>query len=435
MPSWLAATRAAPLSISCALLCSIAVPGHAVEASRDSEVIHTVVDGSSGPAAPTDSQNENTSAAAPPEPAEKVDHVTIRGVWSQFLDLPVSGDAEQRLRYGGKADAYIDIVGGAVGLDDSLSLHVHPEFKYGNSSNGAIGLIPENAQLFYPGEGDVFDLSINVTKRWKSGASVTVGKINILDLAALTPLQGGGGHEGFQNLAVALPPSAIVPGSVTGALINVPTEKVLLRAIIFDPELQSRRSGLEDPFSKGVGLLASATFPVRVGGKRGYYGIKFAGSTRSEVAAESLPAALVPGPGSSFGNRKGEFSVILTVDQYLSEDAAVPGNGIGIFGQLYLSNGDPTFLDASGFIGIAGNPKKRPQDRFGLTYFRYSLADGLVNALANRVPLHDEEGVEAFYTVGLAKSFRLTGNLQIVDSAIGSRAVGITTGLRLTALF
>lgn len=435
MPLRLAASHVAPLSLACALLWSVSAPAVASVVPSQSDVAHTVIDPSTNQDTAADGGDVDTQTPPPPKPAKAAEHVAIRGVWSQFLDLPISGDADQTLRYGGKADAYIDIKGSAVGIDDSLSLHVHPEFKYGRSSNGEIGLIPENAQLFFPGDGDVFDLSINVTKRWKSGASLTVGKINILDLAALTPLQGGGGHEGFQNLAVALPPSAIVPGSVTGALINVPTKKVFLRAIIFDPELQSRRSGLEDPFSKGVGILASATFPVRVGGKRGYYGIKFAGSTRSEVAAESLPAALVPSPGSGFGNRKGEYSVILTGDQYLWEDAAVPGNGIGIFGQLYLSNGDPTFLDASGFIGIAGNPKKRPQDRFGLTYFRYSLADGLVDALSNRIALHDEEGVEAFYTVGLAKSLRLTGNLQIVDSAIGGRAVGITTGLRLTALF
>ena len=356
-------------------------------------------------------------------------------MWSQFADSPISGDAKKTLRYGGKVDAYIDVKGGAVGLDDSLSLHVHPEFKYGESSNGEIGLIPANTQLFYPGDGDVFDLSINVTKRWKSGASLTFGKINILDLATKIPIQGGGGHEGFQNLAVALPPSAIVPGSVTGALINIPTEKVLYRVIIFDPELQSRRSGLEDPFSKGVGVLASATFPVRIGGQRGYYGIKLAGSTRSEIAAEALPAVLVPAPGSGFGDRKGEISGIFAFEQYLNEYDDAPGAGIGIFGQVYVSNGDPTFLDASGFIGIGGNPKARPQDRFGLTYFRYSLANGLVDALHNRIALEDEEGVEAFYTVGLNKNFRLTANLQVVDSAISFRDVGVTAGLRLTTLF
>ncbi|GAA4642579.1 hypothetical protein GCM10023115_06480 [Pontixanthobacter gangjinensis] len=374
---------------------------------------------------------------APDNPTEKApsENITTKAIWSQFLDVPVSGDADSTLRYGGKIDAYIDVKGGLFGFDDSLSLHIHPEFKYGESSNGEIGLIPANTQLFYPGDGDVFDLSVNVTKRWKSGTSLTVGKINILDLAAFIPIQGGGGHEGFQNLAVALPPSAIVPGSVTGAVLNVPTDTLLFRVIVFDPELQSRHSGLEGPFSKGIGFLASATLPTKIGGNPGYYSLKIASSTRSELAADALPAALIPAPGSSFGNRKGEFSVIFAFEQYLSVDAANPGNGIGVFGQVYWSNGDPTFLDASGFIGIAGNPKSRPKDRFGINYFRYSLADGLVDVLNNRFALKDEEGVEAFYTLGLSDKFRLTANVQLVDSAVTVRDLGVTTGLRLTTTF
>ncbi|MXP47712.1 hypothetical protein GRI43_09995 [Altererythrobacter luteolus] len=377
------------------------------------------------------------AAALPPaKPEQKAPGpIKTRVLWSQFTDIVVSGDADDTLRYGGKIDAYVDIGGSTVGLDDSISLHVHPEFKYGESSNGEVGLIPANTLLFYPDEGDVFDLDINITKRWKSGTSLTVGKLNILDLAARIPVQGGGGHEGFQNLALALPPSAIVPGSITGAMLNVPTDKLIYRVLVFDPELQSRRSGLEDPFSKGVGVLASATLPVKIGGKRGYYALKIAGSTRSEVAADALPAALIPAPGSSFGNRKGEISAILAFDQYIFEDSQNPGKGIGIFGQIYMSNGDPTFLDASGFIGISGNPKGRPTDRFGLTYFRYSLADGLVDVLNNRVALEDEEGVEAFYTVQVGKPFRLTANLQVVDSAVSVRDVGVTAGLRLTTAF
>ncbi len=361
--------------------------------------------------------------------------VSARLVWSQFTDVPLSGDADSTLRYGGKVDAYVDVKGSAVGLDDSISLHFHPEFKYGESSNGEIGLLPANTQMFYPGDGDVFDLSVNVTKRWQSGTTLTVGKINILDLAARIPVQGGGGHEGFQNLAVALPPSAIVPGSVTGAVLNVPTEKVIWRLIVFDPELQSRRSGLEDPFSKGIGALASATFPAKIGGKHGYYAVKIAASSRSELAADALPVALIPPAGANFGNRKGEIAAVFAFQQFLSEDAANPGNGIGIFGQIYLSNGNPTFLDKSGFIGISGNPPARPQDRFGAYYFRYSLADGLVDVLHNRVVLEDEQGVEAFYTFGLTDRFRLTANLQVVDSAVAARDVGVTAGIRLSSTF
>lgn len=175
--------------------------------------------------------------AAPPDP------VAIKLIASQFADVPVSGDADSTLRYGGKVDLYVDLKGSAFGLDDSIKLHFHPEFKYGESANGTVGLIPSNTQLFYPGEDEVFDLSINVTKTWQSGTSLTVGKVNVLDIATQLPVAGGGGHEGFQNLAMALPPSAIVPGSITGALLNIPTEKALFRLWVFDPELQSRKTG------------------------------------------------------------------------------------------------------------------------------------------------------------------------------------------------
>jgi len=369
------------------------------------------------------------------QPEPRADTVSTRVIWSQFADMPVSGDADSTLRYGGKIDAHVGVKGSAIGLDDSISLHLHPEFRYGESSNGAIGLLPANTQLSYPGAGDVFDLSVNVTKRWKSGTTLTVGKINILDLAAHIPIQGGGGHEGFQNLAAALPPSAIVPSSITGAVLNVPTKNVIYRLLVFDTELQSRRSGLESPFSKGAGILASATFPTKIGGKRGYYAIKIAASSRGELAADALPTVLIPAPGSPFGNRKGEIAGVIAFQQFLSEDAANPGNGIGLFGQIYVSNGDPTFLDKSGFIGISGNPKVRPQDRFGAYYFRYSLTDGLVNTLQNRIALEDEQGVEAFYTFGLSRNFRLTASLQMVDTAVSVRDFAITGGLRLTSTF
>ena len=211
-----------------ALLCFADTPTRAQDVPAE-----TGLDGTDSAAATVQvsTAKDDTSLAETPRP------VTTRFVWSQFADSVVAGDAASTLRYGGKVDAYIDVKGSAFGLDDSISLQFHPEFRYGESSIGEVGVLPANAQLFYPEDGEVFDLSVSATKRWNSGASLTVGKINVLDLATRVPIQGGGGHDGFQNLALALPPSAIVPASVTGAFLNVPTEKVVFRVLVFDPEL------------------------------------------------------------------------------------------------------------------------------------------------------------------------------------------------------
>lgn len=379
-----------------------------------------------------DAAEQATVAPAPtPEPGP----VKSRFVLSQFVDLPVAGDAADTLRYSGRADAYIDVRGGALGLDDSFTLTLRPEFTWGETSNGTIGLIPTNTALFRPqGAGD-FDLSASITKRWQSGTRLVVGKVNILDLAAQLPVVGSDGHYGFQNLGIALPPTAVIPNTITGALLDVPTRGALYRLWVFDPDSQYERTGFETGFESGVAFLASATRITRVGGKPGFYALKLSGSTRSQIAAEALPAALIPAPGSSFGNRQGEFAAVLAAYQFLGVYPEAPGKGWGVFGQVSATLGDPSFLDYSGFVGVSGNPRKRPQDRFGLAYFRYSLTDELVGVLARRLTLEDEEGVELFYTLGLVKGLDMTANVQVIDSAVAARDRGVIVGLRLTAAF
>lgn len=387
-----------------------------------------------GSAAALDGTMLAPAASLPPE-APHPEKIKARVVASQFVDMPVAGDAADTLRYSGRVDGYFDIRGDAFGIDESVTLTIRPEYTWGKDSNGLIGLIPNNTALFRgEGKGD-FDLSLSVTKRWNSGARLILGKVNVLDQGGKLPVVGSDGHYGFQNLSMALPPSAIIPNTITGALLEVPTEKVLYRLWVFDPDSQYQRSGFETAFKSGVGFLGSVTFPVKVGGKPGFYALKLSGSTRDDINADSLPAALVPAPGSRFGNSRGEFAVVLAGYQYLSVYPEAPGKGWGIFGQVYVSQGDPTFLDRSAMLGVSGNPRFRPQDRFGAAWFRYSLTDRLVTVLAPRVALQDEEGVELFYTLGLSKQLQLTADVQLIDSAVTRRDTGVIAGLRLTASF
>ncbi|GMN03423.1 carbohydrate porin [Erythrobacter sp. MTPC3] len=379
---------------------------------------------------------ETETASDHTEPkAAAANPLSARVVMSQFVDMPVVGDADSTLRYAGRADAYIDIAGSAWGLDDSFTLTVRPEYTWGKDSNGTIGLIPNNTALFRGETAGDFDVSVSVSKQWQSGAKLTVGKVNVLDLGGQLPVVGSDGHHGFQNLGFALPPSAIIPNTITGALLSVPTEDALFRLWVFDPDSQYERTGFETGFESGVGFLSSVTVPVKIGGKPGYYALKLSGSTRDDISSSNLPAALIPPAASGFGNTKGEFAAVLAAYQFLDVYPEAPGKGWGFFAQAYASLGDPTFLDKSGFVGISGNPRRRTQDRFGAGYFRYSLTDGLVDALNTRLGLEDEEGVELFYTLGIADRYELTANVQIIDSVVTARDTGVLVGLRLTTGF
>lgn len=91
---------------------------------------------------------------------------------------------------------------------------------------------------------------------------------------------------------------------------------------------------------------------------------------------------------------------------------------------------------ASGTLGIAENSPlpDREDDLFSVGYFYNAFSEDLVDVVAPIGKLGAEQGVEAFYNVHLAPGVRLTGNVQIVDPAIGDKTA-VYAGLRLQTTF
>jgi len=358
-------------------------------------------------------------------------------VASQFVDAPIAGDPRTVVRYGGRVDGYVRVNASAIGGTSKLTLNLRPELRWGEDSNGTIGLIPNNTALFRgEGRGKV-DLSASLEYRWDSGTLLELGKLNLLDVSESIPILNSNGHIGFQSLGITLPPSGVAPNTITGAALTVPGEKMIYRLWVFDVDSQFQRSGFEDPFVNGVAFLGSATRITNFGGQPGFYTFALVGSTRDDFARDILPPALFPPPqpAASFGDESGELAVQLSAYQYIERYPEAEGKGWGILARFQASMGDPTFLDFSGYFGITGNPRFRPQDRFGLAYFQYSLTDELVEDVAFRLGLEEEQGVEAFYTYQFDDWVGLTANLQVVDSTIAARSTGVLAGLRLTTQF
>ena len=377
----------------------------------------------------------SAGAAAPARPAPK--DVDLKIVVSNFVDVPVSGDADSLARYSGRADGYLEVRGSYYGGPSNLKIKLRPEYSWGQDSNGEIGLIPGNTALFRPETKGDFDLSASIEYQWASGATLEVGKMNVLDISGALPIVASDGHYGFQNLGIALPPTAIVPNTLTGAMLTVPKGKMIYRAWVFDPDSQYQRTGFETAFDSGVAFMVAAARRTTINRLPGIVNLAIVGSTRDQFAVDILPRALTPPPQpfAEFGNESGEIAMQLSFYQFLKMHPQARGKGWGILARFQASNGDPTFLDYSGYIGVSGNPAFRPQDRFGLAYFHYSLTNELVRDIAFRLPIEDENGVEAFYTYQFAEGFGLTANLQIVDSAVAFRETGVTVGARLTAGF
>lgn len=387
----------------------------------------------------TDDQSDTPQSAKDTSPPQSQatrsqSPVIVTGALTQFVGASVSGDGSNGLRYGGRLDVYA-----VAPITDRFSVTLHPEFIYGKSTNsiGDNTILPVNTSMFFPSEGkEDFDLSINATQKIGKASSVTFGKINLLDLVAKTPILGGGGLDGFQNIALAAPPSGLVPPSLLGAILTVPTKSGIFGFWIYDPVGTTNKTGLKDPFGSGVAALASATFPVKIGGKAGYQNIKFSANTKTGFNLEDVPELALPPGTTTLSQKKGAWNITYSFQQFLWQNPDVAGAGWGLFGQISKSDGNPTPLDWSGLVGIAGNPlASRPADKVGVAYFRQSFSNVLEAALSPLINLTDEQGMEFFYTAQLGKTFRLTGDVQVVDPATEGKSTAVILGMRLKAGF
>jgi porin len=111
--------------------------------------------------------------------------------------------------------------------------------------------------------------------------------------------------------------------------------------------------------------------------------------------------------------------------------------GLGLFGQIAFSDGNPNPLDWGALIGVggAGLIPGRSQDRWGVGIFYYSVSTVLKDSLANAAKIDDEAGVEVFYNAKITPWFDVSANLQAIDPALSANDRAIFAGLRATLRF
>lgn len=372
---------------------------------------------------------------APDERAGSPSRTDFSFALTNFLGVATAGDGDRSPRFGGRMDAFITIDGRDMGLWDGLSISIRPEFVYGESVNriGIGEFLPINTAMAFPSANrEDFDLSLSVTQRL-GNASLTLGKINMLDNAARTPIVGGGGREGFQHLQLAAPITFKTPPTIFGGLLNIPTDRAVFTLGIWDPTSAVNATGFENPFSKGVNGMVSGTIPVTIGGMRGFQGLTISGTTARNLDLDDIPDIILPPAGEAvIRTKRGGWHVRYSFQQFLWQDAGDPRRGFGLFGQFNIWDGNPTLGQWSMNIGLAGSPPiaSRPGDRFGIGYFRFEPSGTLVRGLAPIIELRPEQGTEIFYTFAFGERFLLTANTQLIAPAPRANATALVFGLR-----
>ena len=113
-----------------------------------------------------------------------------------------------------------------------------------------------------------------------------------------------------------------------------------------------------------------------------------------------------------------------------------PKEGVGLFGQFGISDGNPNPLHWSVFAGLGGTGliPGRKLDNWGIGYYYDSFAKGLKELPPDRPNIRDEQGFETFYNFSVTPWLALGADLQVIQPA-GKSATAVFPGLRTVIRF
>lgn len=351
----------------------------------------------------------------------------------------LSGTGDQDFEWGGRADAFLTVDTGKLGLWDGGGFHAHLESRFGDSTDRST---PRSGGIWPPNTGVVLPLghpeelvasSIYYSHRFPTKTSLLIGKINAVDLLAADPFFGGWARDRFTNIAFVAPPSGVVPPTIMGAVLSQKLDDFTLTFMAFDPQDRTGDYWIDELFHEGVNLSLAATWSGEIAGRASSVNLTATYSTKD---GSDLSSLLLP-PDLKGGSKDGAFNVALGFSHLLIESPAAPGKGLGIYGKAAIADGNPNPIQASFVGGFAGHGivPGRPDDVFGIGYYYYNLSDDLQSAVAAALPLDDEQGVEIFYNCALTGWLRLTVDLQWIDPARARFSDAWVAGLRAGVIF
>ncbi|WP_428027407.1 carbohydrate porin [Altererythrobacter sp.] len=368
-----------------------------------------------------DPEQEEAEPVGPPPPAppaadKERKPVELEAWFTHSLTGFVAGDASREWKLGGKTTLIADADLGRLGLWEGGSFRVAQEFVYGKDLlNEESGLLLPFGTIAFPRLGGKdHDTSFVLTQKIASKATLSIGKFNLLHSARAAPLVGGGTEETFLHTAIAGPVTGIITPYVGGAIMKVETKPVIATLMVFDPRNAQDWRVFSHPFETGVTGALNLTFPAKIGGLPGFYSVRGVASSSKGFDLTRIPDFAELPPGSEeFLQKKGKWYVNVQAQQFLHVDPTTPGAGWGVFGYLGASDANPNPLAWGFYAGLGGNTPGRPQDKWGLAYFKNGFSRDLLDGL-NQLGINrrDESGIEGFYNYSPAPWLQLTGDLQ-----------------------
>ena len=332
----------------------------------------------------------------------------------------------------GRFDALLELDSTRLGLWRGGQIQAHLEAENGQLPGwrgGAFWPVNTGAILPLTPPGQWTLSSLYLRQRW-GGTRLMLGKINVIDLQSQNPFFGGWGIERFQNLALVLPPTGVTPVTLMAASLSQQIGELTITAMAYDPNDRTENT-FNRLFSSGINVSLSAQWNGRLWQRSSTLGVAYITSSVRSVSLEEfyLPSQL---------RQKGLISpdnLTVNFGHQLWPSAVRPGKGIGAYGRVGVTAGDPNPIQSSLAMGISGEAmwRARPWDGFGIGVYRYNWTSGLSTTMLT--PLRSETGLEVYYNLALTPWLSLSPNLQLIKPATAGAPLLTVLGLRSVVRF
>jgi len=292
---------------------------------------------------------------------------------TQIYQGIIAGDNEGISRYGGKTDGFLKIEPAKFGILRGFTLETQYEHYFGldvNRQDDAL-LAVNTAQAYLRAGGYHSALSLVATQKLDENLSISVGKFNLLTMAAKTPLIGGGGLNTFMNRAFALPSTGVAYTSAMGG----PGDRVVLSPpyslggqvelkngpyeidlYLVDPRSAQSPRVIQRPFEVGVAFGAGIKINSQFLGLNGSHTLRGAYSNANGInlnTVDEFNGNIRSINGSMTKN--GYYFASYLMTQNIYQSIADPEKSWGLFALYTISDGNPTPIKWSMFSGLAGN--------------------------------------------------------------------------------
>ena len=242
----------------------------------------------------------------------------------------------------------------------------------------------------------------------------------------------GKGATQFMNMALNFNPllAFTVPYSTLGTgMVVLPTKdpkEAIINLSVLSANGQANTSGFGDLNGNAIVIAGEGRVRTDFFGLTGH---QLFGTTFSNKKFTSIDQRLDKDviENSVVSAEKGSWNIYYNFDQYLYEPKKGVDQGVGIFGRLGVSDGNPNFMKFFGSFGVGGKGmfESRPHDQFGWGFYYINIDNPRLGIDIPRLPglsrnvefLRDEYGFEAYYNFAITPWALLTPDIQVIRGA------------------